>query len=625
MENSLNEFKKTERLWQRIALIAGSFSIILCVMIIVNFFQINRDDPVNTKVMDKLVERLHQDPSDEALREEIRALDLVARKAYFTSQWQIRTGGYLLLIGVAVVIIAFQVIMANRKKEPQLSEDLDKDLLLRQKITRRWIATGGSAVIITALVMAFFSHQDLQEKFSTAASPPALETAEEAVDPGATEAPEETQEPVEDYQGMVQDTLANGQVDDDSQKDSEEPEAPAEKAEIPPVSDKGGGATASNVQFANFRGPGGNGVIRQASVPVDWDGPSGRNVKWKTEIPLPGFNSPIVWGDRVFLSGAEENKREVYAINSNSGEIIWTTSVTNVPGSPAQPPEVANYTGHAAPTMATDGELVYAIFANGDLVAIDMDGKMVWSKNLGVPVNHYGYSSSLMVHKDKVIVQYDQKNLAQVIALSGSSGDESWSVKRNVKISWSSPVIVNTGSRMELITVAEPLVISYNPDTGEELWRIEGVSGEVGPSVAYADGMVFAVNDYSRLVAIKIGSTPELLWSDEEYLSDVPSPVATKDCLIIPTSYGIIACYNPRTGEKYWEHEVDNTIYASPMIVGDNVYLIDKQGVMHIFKASGEFESVGTPALGEKIVCTPAFAGGRIYLRGYDHLYCIGR
>ena len=178
---------------------------------------------------------------------------------------------------------------------------------------------------------------------------------------------------------------------------------------------------------------------------------------------------------------------------------------------------------------------------------------------------------------------------------------------------------------MELLTVAEPLVISYNPDTGEELWRMEGVSGEVGPSIAYADGMVFAVNDYSRLVAIKIGSPPELLWSDEEYLSDVPSPVATKDCLIVPTSYGIIACYNPRTGEKYWEHEVDNTIYASPMVVGDNVYLIDKQGVMHIFKAAQEFASVGTPSLGEKIVCTPAFAGGMIYLRGYDHLYCIGQ
>lgn len=622
MDNQLSEFRRTERLWQRIALIAGSFSFILCVMIIVNFFQVNRDDPVSTKVMDQLVERLHQDPSDDALREQIRALDLVARKAYFTSRWQIRTGGYLLLIGVAVVIISMQVIMANRKKEPFLTENDDEDLLKRQQITRRWISAGGSAVVVIALLLAYFSHRNLQDKFQLAASPA---TTEEIGDQDVETNDREVDLVVDSAKGetvlgdsiLLEEDVAGNEVI------TERPAAEEVKSDVrkavsgQKVADKG-------EMFANFRGPGGNGVCIQKNVPVDWDGPTGKNIKWKVKVPLPGFNSPIVYGDRVFLAGADENRREVYAFDRHSGEILWTTALTGVPGSPAQAPEVANYTGHSAPTMATDGNLVFAVFSNGDMAALDLDGNVAWSRNLGVPVNHYGYSSSLIVYKDKVIIQYDQKNGARLMAMKTKDGEEAWAVKREVKISWSSPVIVNTGSRDELLTVADPLVISYNPNDGSELWRIEGVTGEVGPSLAFADGIVFAVNDYSRLVAIKAGNPVEVIWEDEEYLSDVPSPVATKDYLFMPTSYGMVACYETKTGEKLWEYEVGNTIYASPLIVEGKVYLVDKQGVTHIFKAAREFASLGTPALGEKIVCTPAFADGNIYLRGYENLYCIG-
>lgn len=623
MDNGpIDEFKKTERLWERVAFVAGAFAIVICIMIIVNFFQINRDDPVNTKVMDQLVERLHQNPSDESLREEIRALDLLARKAYFTNQWQIRTGGYLVLIGVAMVIISMQVIIANRKKMPVLSEKTDQDLLTRQKITRRWISLGGGSVVVAALVMAFLSHQNLQKKFSTASAPPiASEAGEDGTD---EDVPLEVfTDTIPAEESISQDSSALAPGDENGEKDQTEAMESATEATASPA--VAGPDPGKEERFPNFRGPGGNGVCTQKNIPVDWDGPSGKNILWKTAIPLAGFNSPIIWGDMIFLTGAEESRREVYALNRNTGEIVWTTPVTNVPGSPAKAPEVANYTGHAAPTMATDGKLLYAIFANGDMVALDMQGKVAWSKNLGVPVNHYGYSSSLLAHKDKVIIQYDQKNLAKLIALSGATGEVAWSVKRDVKISWASPVIVNTGRRDELITAAEPLLISYNPDNGKELWRTEGVSGEVGPSVAYADGVVVAVNDYSRLVAIKAGNSPELLWEDEEYLSDVPSPVATKDYLFVATSYGIVVCYNTKTGEKYWEHEVDNTIYASPLIAEGKVYMVDKQGVTHIFKVAAEFVSVGTPQLGEKVVCTPAFTDGRIYLRGYDHLYCIGQ
>jgi len=620
MENNEKHLIKNEQFWQRIVWIAGAFSFIICVLIIVNYAQINRLDPVNTEVINKLVERLNQNPEDDELREEIREMDLLVRKAYFTNQWQIRTGGYMLLIGVAIVIIAFQVIITNRKKNPQFSDAKDKDLLQKQKITRRWVSIGGTLVVITALFFAYLSHKSLENRFETAAigEPPEIENilTEEAVPDSIGE------------DEAVDLPLGQTKVIADKQNDSvtESTILKEEALESSVVTTSSEPATTSGEDsFTNFRGPGGNGIATQKNIPVNWNGETGENIAWKVAIPLRGFNSPIIWGNKVFLSGAEESRREVYCLNRNSGEFLWTAKVENVPGSPAKGPEVANYTGYAAPTMATDGKRVFAIFSNGDITAFDMEGKKIWARNLGAPVNHYGYSSSLMVYKDKVIVQYDQKNLAQILALSVNTGETVWSKTRDVKISWASPVIVNTGNRMEIILAAEPFVISYDPETGNELWRLECISGEVGPSVAYADGVVFSVNDYSKLAAIKIGDTPEILWENEEYLSDIPSPIATDKYLFLATSYGVIVCYDAKKGTKLWEHEIDNTIYASPIIVEDKIYLVDKQGIMYIFRVDKEYIPVAQPELGEKIVCTPAFAEGKIYLRGYDHLYCIGK
>jgi outer membrane protein assembly factor BamB len=282
-------------------------------------------------------------------------------------------------------------------------------------------------------------------------------------------------------------------------------------------------------------------------------------------------------------------------------------------------------TGYSAPTAATDGIGVYAIFANGDIIALDMDGKKIWAKNLGLPGNHYGHSSSLMLYKDLIIVQYDQKSAPKLLALSTKSGSIVWSANRNVKISWASPIIVNTGKRTEIILAAEPYVASYNPDNGAELWKVDCISGEVGPSPAYANGMVFSVNDYSKLAAIKLGDQPSVLWENTEYLSDIPSPVATDKYLFLSTSFGLTVCYDAVNGQKYWEKEFGNNVYASPIIVEGKVYILDRTGIMHILKVDKEYVSLSEPKLGENSVCTPAFTDGRIYIRGDKNLYCIGK
>jgi len=148
--------------------------------------------------------------------------------------------------------------------------------------------------------------------------------------------------------------------------------------------------------------------------------------------------------------------------------------------------------------------------------------------------------------------------------------------------------------------------------------------GEVGPSPAFGEGLVFAANEYARLVAIKPGTPPTVVWEDDEYLPEVASPVVSRGLLFIATSYGVLVCYDANSGEKYWEEEFNHGFYSSPMVADGKLYAMDMGGNMHIYRVNKEKNKLGTPALGETIVTTPAFSEGKIYLRGDDHLFCIG-
>jgi hypothetical protein len=181
------------------------------------------------------------------------------------------------------------------------------------------------------------------------------------------------------------------------------------------------------------------------------------------------------------------------------------------------------------------------------------------------------------------------------------------------------------GDHKELVLASSPEVAAYDPETGKELWKLNCLSGEVGPSPAFLNGVVFASNEYATLIAIKPGNPPEELWQTNEYLPEVASPVAIDNMLYVATSYGVIACYDATNGELIWEYEADAGFYASPVIADGKVYFMDMDGIMHIFAIERNMKLIGTPALGERAVSSPAFAPGKIILRGYDHLYCIGK
>jgi outer membrane protein assembly factor BamB len=227
--------------------------------------------------------------------------------------------------------------------------------------------------------------------------------------------------------------------------------------------------------------------------------------------------------------------------------------VDGIPGSPSKDelPNVMETSGLAAPTATTNGRYVAAIFATGDLICLNMEGKRIWAKNLGVPLNQYGHASSLISHKNLLFVQYDQDEDSKLLAFDMASGNIVWQAKRGV-ISWSSPILVDNNGRMELILTNCEAIDSYDPATGKLLWNVKGLSGEVAPSAAYADGVMYVAVDYAAASAVQIGihgSEPKLLWQWAEVLADVASPLANDDYLIIPSGYGVVDCLDAKTGK----------------------------------------------------------------------------
>ncbi len=371
-----------------------------------------------------------------------------------------------------------------------------------------------------------------------------------------------------------------------------------------------------------FRGNTSNGLSSARGIPVKWNPGSGENIAWRTEVPRRGYNSPIITGNKVFLTGADDQARELYCYDLNTGERLWTLAATNISGSPAQVPKTTDDTGLAAPTVATNGTHVCAIFATGDIICADMDGNRVWAKNLGVPENHYGYASSLLVYGNSIIVQYDNGNNPRVVSLDIATGNERWSKTRSERMTWSSPALASVNNQAQLILMGNPGMTAYNPNNGEQLWRVEYLSGEVCTSPCSAGGIVFGGSEYSKLVAVN-AADGGLMWESNEFLPEISSPVATRDHVYIATTYGVVACFEAATGEMTHFHEFDGQFYSSPMLVEGKIYLFGVDGKMHIFSANADMPLLASFDTGEPTFATPAFTDGRIVVRSENSIYCV--
>ncbi len=545
--------------------ISGIFTLIVSITMIFSLIQLKTINPLDNPALLSVKEQYDRDPENADKAEQVRALDLMARKAYFSTRRQVETGSYFLLAGAVIFILCQRLITGNEKLVPVLASD-KSDQIKQKAHHRNYLLLTASVISAGAVFASFILRNDLPDLSAGGGK----KSAERAT----------------------------------SKKESFKPD---------------------DTNFPFFRGQDSHGIAGGSGYPTEWNGETGENIKWKTAIPKDGKSSPVIWDDKIFLTGAEGTSCEVFCIDKNSGEILWTTSASGIPGEPTELPEMDQDGGLAVSTVATNGTSVCAIFANGNLISLDLDGKQKWAKNLGTPENSYGYSSSLIIYDDALIVQYDSNEKLSLMSFNAESGELNWETNRPGRPSWSSPVLAYFNGKPQIVINGNPNVTGYDPVTGNEIWAVECMSGDVGPSVAVNSTMTYAVTDYAKLAAIRSGTGASILWEDNAYTPDVSSPVATDDFLFLSTGNGDVACYDAIKGDTLWTRYLIEPFYASPMIADEKVYLLDRSGTMHIVKASGKYELISQSVLGERADCTPAFSDKNIYIRGRNNIYCISK
>ena len=414
--------------------------------------------------------------------------------------------------------------------------------------------------------------------------------------------------------------------------------------------------------WPQWRGPDGSGISNEKNLPAEWT-PT-KNIKWKTPIAGRGHSSPIVWGNKIFLTSAIEGEVvpgakavthmagdkeflhpdsvgadhkhtfKVIALDRNSGKILWETVAWE--GTPYD--NRHRKSSYASSTPATDGKLVYAFFGTEGLFAYDYNGKLAWKAQLGnLGTVGMGTGTSPILFEDLVIVQCDEENgeSSFIVALNKQTGKEVWRTPRKVQVSWATPILVRTAKRAELITSGTEFVIGYDPATGKELWRHKGVESNAIPSPVANNEMVFVVAGFPAKIAmaIKLGGsgdltgTPNVPWTYAKGTAYVPSPILYGDYLYLTTDRGVLTCIDAKTGEVKYEGgriPIPATFTASPVAFEGKILMTSEDGDTFIVKAGPKHEIIGTNSIGEAVYASPAVADGRIFIRGEKNLYCIG-
>lgn len=388
---------------------------------------------------------------------------------------------------------------------------------------------------------------------------------------------------------------------------------------------------AAEDRWTRFRGPMGAGIAQFDALPLRWDAATGEAIVWKTELPLPGANSAVIWQDRLFVTGADEQRREVSCLDAHSGELLWTTPVAEGEVWPVE--RLHGMTGHAAPTGATDGERVYECFPTGHVLALDFDGNVLWQRRFDFSEDIYGHASSLVLHDELLFVQIDlgkpDIGKSHMVALDRASGESVWDIPRPVQGSWTTPIVIAANGREELITSAKPWVIAYDPATGEEYWRVRCIEGDSAPSPIFANGRIYVANIYAELTAILPGGNGDVTgthvdWSVRGQFPDITSPLSDGELVWTLHTSGVLGCYDADTGEEQYVERLGRRFRTSPSLVGDRVYLIGEAGEGIVISSGRKFEEIAAGGFGEAVYSCPAFAHGRMYVRGTRHVFCVG-
>jgi outer membrane protein assembly factor BamB len=422
---------------------------------------------------------------------------------------------------------------------------------------------------------------------------------------------------------------------------------------------------ASTDHWPQWRGPDGSGVAQGSGFPTAWTPDT--NIAWKTAIPGRGHSSPSVWGDRIFLTTSIEgplvpgNKApvhigwdgkpgyvhpdsvgadhaytlKVFAVDATSGKLLWERTAYEGP----MYDDRHRKNTYASSTVATDGRLIYAFFESAGLYCYDVDGALKWKASLGgLAKAGMGPGTSPILFDRLVIVQCDLEmgEGSFIAALDRFTGREVWRRARTNRRSWATPLLVQAAGRTELVASGAESVIAYDPNTGRELWRADGVVSHPIPSAVSGHGLVIATagSQQKRAVAIRPGGSGDLtgsdavVWRYSKGTAYVPSPILYGDYVYLMTDKGLLTCLDAKTGALQYEGgrvPVPATFTASPVAYDGVILLTSEDGDSFVIRAGPRHEVVRTNSVGEPVYASPALARGRIYIRGEQHLFAIGR
>jgi len=409
-----------------------------------------------------------------------------------------------------------------------------------------------------------------------------------------------------------------------------------------------------------WRGPAADGMAAGDAL-VQWS--DTQNVKWRTEIPGLGHSSPVVWGDRIFLTTAVktgsaapaasgsapeastnphgspgplvEHKFDVLCLDRKTGKIFWQrTARTAVPHEGGH----NTYGSFASNSPVTDGTFVYAFFGSRGMYCYDMNGKLIWQKDFGVQLRMrmaFGEGMAPVVYGNKVILVFDQEGDSFMAVLDKTTGKEIWRASRPEKTNWAAPLVVEFKGRTEVIVAGSAKVRSYDLETGKAIWECAGLGANTIPQPVRQDDMVFVMTGYRNpnLMAIRLGregdltGTDAVVWTQVKGNSYTPSPVIFDNKLYVLTDTGMVSCYNARTGEPFY-HQVRlpkaYSFKSSPVGVNGKLYLASENEDVIVLRMGEKFEVLATNTMADQVfIATPAITGGEIFLRSKTSLFCI--
>jgi outer membrane protein assembly factor BamB len=422
--------------------------------------------------------------------------------------------------------------------------------------------------------------------------------------------------------------------------------------------------------WPSFRGALASGVADGMHLPDTWDGAKGTNIRWRVGVPGLAHSSPIVWGNRIFVTTAisskpdasfkpglygagtasEDRSRHTWAIlcfDKTSGKLLWQRDA--FAGEPREKRHIKST--YASATPATDGRIVVASFGSQGLHAYDVTGKLLWKVDLGrmdvgaydIPSYEWGTASSPIIWNDLVIQQVDTQVDSFIIAVKAATGQTVWKTDRDELPSWGSPTVAQTSAGPMLVTNASNFVRGYDPRTGKELWRLGGSSKITAPTPIFADDLfviasgraperpIFVVHPNARgNITLKNGATSNdaVAWSKTGRGSYMPTPLAYGGILYVLANNGILDAYRLKTGEEIYRQRlgtVGDGFSASPVAADGKLYLSNEDGDIVVAAAGPEYRQLAVNSMGDLLMATPALSDGVMYIRTARYLFAVSQ